>query len=357
MSKKIIFSLLLAALLGGYLLLFSKDKKFSGSALVARQGKVSLSEGYGYSNREKKIKNTPQTQYLIASITKVFTAAAILKLEEAGQIQESSPVAAYLPPSDPLWQGNSPAWIDEVTIHHLLTHSSGLEYRDPLSEPHSPEEFIRSLVSYPLKFKPGATYAYSGAGYDILGMIIERVTGQTYAQYLEGTFFKPLGMDSTFCLYTGFLSEAQETRPLLAQLLARGYDDNGKPAADINMAVMFAEASIISTTRDLYQWSQALFSGQVISSASLKKMVTPNLEIGRGKIWMGEGIYIDAEDPSHLIYYHNGRTDGFETVWIYEPKREISVILLSNQNGGPTFDWALELLEEEQKRLEKIPSR
>ncbi len=158
-------------------------------------------------------------------------------------------------------------------------------------------------------------------------------------------------MDSTFCFYTDFLSKTRRDHPLLAV----GY--NGKPAADINMRTMFAEASIISTTIDLYIWSQAFFSGKVISPASLKKMVTPNLEIGRGKIWMGEGIYIDAEDPSRLVYYHNGRTDGFESVWMYEPRRDISVILLSNENEGSTFDWALELLDKEQKRLEKIPSR
>lgn len=349
-KKTLCFLLILS--LGGCLLLPSKENnKFTGAALVARQGEISVSRGYGYADREKKIKNNPQTQFLISSITKVFTAAAILKLEEERKIQESLPIATYLPSSDPLWAGKPPEWINEVTVHHLLTHSSGLEYRDPVSEPETPEEFIRFLVSYPLNFKPGTKYLYSGAGYDILGIIIERVSGQSYAQYLEQTFFKPLGMDSTFCFYTDFLSKTRETHPLMAV----GYNDKGKPAADINMRTMFAEASIISTTIDLYTWSRAFFSGKVISPASLKKMVTPNLEIGRGKIWMGEGIYIDAKDPSHLVYYHNGRTEGFESVWMYEPNRDITVILLSNENEGVTFDWALELLE--QKRLEKITSR
>jgi CubicO group peptidase (beta-lactamase class C family) len=353
MNKKIIFFLLLAAVLSGYLLLFSEDNKFNGSALAAAQGEIVLSAGYGYADREKDIKNTPQTQFLISSITKVFTAAAILKLEEEGKLQDSSPVAAYLPPSDRLWAGMPPAWIDEVTIHHLLTHSSGLQYRDPLSDSLTIEEFIRFLASFPLNFKPGTKYLYSGAGYDLLGIIIERVSGQSYGHYLEQAFFKPLGMDSTFCANTGSLSETRKDD----RLLAVGYNGTGKPAADINMTMMFAEASIISTTIDLYAWSQAFFKGKVISPASLKKMITPNLEIGRGKIWMGEGIYIDAEDPSHLVYYHNGRTDGFESVWMYEPIRDIHVILLSNENEGATFDWALELLDKEQKRLEKSPSR
>jgi CubicO group peptidase (beta-lactamase class C family) len=329
-------------------LLPTERAKFNGSALVAKQGKVQLSAGYGYANREKKIENTPKTQFLIASITKVFTAVAILKLQEEGKIQESLPVAVYLPPSDPVWKGNPPPWLQEVTIHHLLTHSSGLPNHEKLpgysafdQKPHTSEEFIRFFAPHPLQFKAGTRYQYSGAGYDLLGFIIERVTGLSYGEYLMQTFFKPLGMDSTFAFHTDFLSKIQKDHPLLAV----GYGPLGT-APDINMTTMFAEASIISTTADLYIWTQALFEGKVISPSSLSKMVTPYLEV-REKIWMGEGIFIDLEDPSHPIYYHNGRTDGFESVWMYKPQNQISVILLSNESQGPTFDWALELLEQE----------
>lgn len=345
-KKFILF--LLAFLLAGYFLLPTEEAKFSGSALVAKQGQVQLSAGYGYSNREKKIENTAKTQFLIASITKVFTAVAILKLQEEGKIQESLPVAAYLSPSDPVWEGNPPPWLQEVTIHHLLTHSSGLPNHENLpgysafdQKPHTTEEFIRFFAPHPLEFKPGTRYQYSGAGYDLLGFIIERVTGQSYGEYLEQAIFKPLGMYSTFAFHTNFLSKIQIDHPLLAV----GYDTEG-PAMDINMTTMFAEASIISTTEDLYTWIQALFGGRVISPASLSKMITPYLEV-REKIWMGEGIFIDLEDPSHPIYYHNGRMDGFESVCMYMPQNEISVILLSNESKGPTFDWALELLEQE----------
>ncbi|MBS0649266.1 MAG: beta-lactamase family protein [Verrucomicrobia bacterium] len=347
--KKFVLFLSIFLLIG--FLLPTEGVKFSGAALVAKQGKVHLFAGYGYANREKKLENTPQTQFLIASITKVFTAVAILKLQEEGKIQESLPVAAYLPPSDPVWKGNPPSWLEEMTIHHLLTHSSGLPDHEKLpgygafdQQPHSSEEFLRFFAPYPLQFKPGTRYQYSGAGYDLLGFIIERVSGQSYSEYLERAFFKPLGMDATFAPHTSFLSKIRDDHPELAA----GYDPQG-PSRDINMSTMFAEASIVSTTADLYRWTQALFGGKVISPASLSNMLTPYFEV-RGKIWMGEGIFIDLQDPMHPIYYHNGRTDGFESAWMYRPQKEITIILLSNESQGPTFDWALDLLEQEQRK-------
>ena len=327
-----------------------REESFCGSVEVAREGKSVVSQGFGYADREKKIVNTSETQYLIGSITKVFTAAAILKLVEQGKIQESLPIITYLKSDDPMWSGRVPAWAHEVTIHHLLTHSSGLVdyvtlpgFEEFYQQSHTTKELIQFFAYYPLKFQPGTQFEYSGSGYNLLGAIIERIADQSYGEYLKVEFFEPLGMVSTFAPQTAFLSKIQQEHPLLA----KGYRfDKGEllPAGEVNMTTAFSEASIISTVKDLLIWTEGLFGGKILSKASLEKMLTPYFETETKDVWVGYGIFIDQENPSIPIYSHTGRINGYDSDWKYEPKNGISVILLSNEMGGSTFQLADKLL-------------
>lgn len=166
---------------------------FSGTVLVSHQGEVLLSKGYGFADRGRKISNTPQTQFQIASMTKQFTAVAILILQEDGKVNVSDSICSFISDCPPTWQ--------EITIHHLLTHTSGIPnydyreidvYKNPDTPTWSPGEFITVLMEWPLDFQPGEKWFYSNSGYIILGYIIEKVSGQPYE-----TFFTTIHLQST----------------------------------------------------------------------------------------------------------------------------------------------------------------
>ncbi|MGE5196698.1 MAG: serine hydrolase domain-containing protein [Anaerolineae bacterium] len=329
-----------------------ENSNLNCTALVAVKGKVILSRGFGYASREKKIKNTPHTQFLIGSITKLFTAATILKLVEQGKIQETKPVAAYLPSDDPIWSNQIPEWANQITIHDLLTHSSGLE--DYISLPgfdhfyeklHTTEDLIQFFASYSLKFRPGSKFEYGGAGYNLLGAIIERVSKVSYGQYMAQEFFKPLKMNSTFAPHADFLSQVEKKHPSIASGYVLNPNHLVAPAGDVNLTTAFAEASMISTVLDLYTWTNALFDHKVISEASLNKMVYPYLETNKENVWVGYGIFIDKTDPHDPIYSHSGRINGYESQWYYQPKRNITVLVLSNEMNGKTYQTASSLLQ------------
>jgi CubicO group peptidase (beta-lactamase class C family) len=329
-----------------------KQNKLNGTVLIATGKDVLLSEGRGYSNRETKIENIPRTQFLVGSVTKLLTATAILKLIDQGKIEETAFISAYLPSEDRVWGGKAPSWIDQITIQNLLTHSSGLE--SYLKQPgfdifyehaHNSEELVRFFASTPLKFKPGTQFEYSGSGYNLLGLIIERISGIGYGQYLQQEIFTPLAMNSSFATHDLMLSQVELDHPEVAIGYVLGPDGVVEPAGEVNLTTAFAEGSLISTASDLHTWAQALFSLKIISEESLKKMTYPYLETKREGIWMGYGLFIDKTDPDHLLYYHSGLINGYESFWSFEPQRQTHVIVLSNEMGGAAYDTAEALLK------------
>ena len=163
---------------------YAANKRFMGAVLVARDGKVILDKGYGSANLEWDVANTPTTKFRLGSITKQFTAACILLLEERGKLKVEDPVKKYLP--DP------PAAWDKVTIFHLLTHTSGIpsftgfpDYGTTEAITTTPAELVKRFWGKPLEFEPGAKWNYSNSGYALLGFLIEKVSGQTYQQFVE----------------------------------------------------------------------------------------------------------------------------------------------------------------------------
>ena len=222
------------------------DGKFSGAVLVARQGDVLLSQGYGLADREQNLPNMAQTRFRLGSITKQFTAMAILILKARGKLDVKDPICNYITDCPSTWEG--------ITIDHLLTHTSGIpdlislpDYRSTLATPSPPKQTIARFKDLPLDFQPGEKWSYSNSGYIVLGYIIERTSGQSYEDFLQQSIFTPLNLSNT-----GYDHNSSS--------LAVGYPDRHStlPAEFIDMSIPYAAGALYSTVEDLYRWEQAL---------------------------------------------------------------------------------------------------
>jgi CubicO group peptidase (beta-lactamase class C family) len=320
----------LARKIDEYLTAAAEVQKFSGSALVAKDGVSILNKGYGMANYELSVPNTPETKFQIGSITKQFTAAAIMKLVDKGLLSVDDPISNYLP-DYPKETG------DSVTIHHLLTHTAGIpDYTGDMSLMEkraceiSTEEVLGSFKDKPLDFRPGESFKYSNSGYYLLGLIIEEVSGQSYDAFLEKSFFGPLGMTNT-----GY----DFNRPIVPNRAA-GYDldSNGEliNAPYLDMSAPFAAGAIHSTTEDMLIWDQALLTDIVLSQESRDKMFTPYMaDCGYG--WGIKNVM------GHKVISHDGGTDGFATSFSRWVDDGFCVAIFSNNVSAPVPSIAYDL--------------
>jgi len=301
-----------------YLRALSRQGGFSGTALVAREGKVLLSKGYGPAHREWDIPNTPRTKFRIGSITKQFTAAAILLLQERGKLSARDPIGNYLVDCPEAWK--------EVTIHHLLSHTSGIPDRAlPLDLPPAPfpptaDGLAARYANTPLLFPPGEQWAYSNAGYVLLGYLIEKVSGQSYARFLRENIFTPLKMEDT-----GYDDGRQPVPRRAAGYACNGITVVNAPYTDVNAA--HAAGALYSTAEDLYRWEQSLFGGKLLSPASLRAM---SAVVAGG---YGYGLFIGQRFDRRVIS-HEGRTSGFAGYLGYYPDDRVMIVLLLNYDIG-----------------------
>jgi CubicO group peptidase (beta-lactamase class C family) len=290
---------------------------FSGYVAVVEDGKIVFGKAYGKANREKGVAATTSTRFRIASLTKQFTAAAILKLVEQGKLRLDDPVRKHLPETPALWE--------KVTIHHLLTHTSGVstytmdaELMKDRDKRHTPAEVIARLRDRPLDFEPGARFQYSNSGYLLLGMVIQRVSGTPYEAYLQEHVLGPAGMTHTSTVDAPDAPDA-----------AVGYtvdeDDAMKPAQSIDMSLPFAAGALRSTVDDLVAWDRALSGSAVLREESKERMFTVEKEsyaygVNRSQI---EG---------HDVLSHSGNIDGFTAYFARALDRPLAVIALSNND-------------------------
>ena len=298
---------------------FAADGRFMGAVLVARGDEVIFSQAYGSANLEWKVPNDTSTKFRIGSVTKQFTAALILLLEQDGKLSIQDLLSRHVE--------NTPASWKDITLFHLLTHTSGIrnftalpDYRLKQLQPGSPAEVLERLRDEPLDFVPGKEFRYSNSGYLMLGLVIERVSGRTYAEMLQDRIFTPHAMAGS-----GYDSNSA----ILAKR-ASGYapSANGpQNAGYINMTVPHAAGAIYSTTADLHRWTRALFGGRVVSDDSLRKMTTPNL----GNYAFGLTV---REVDGRRVISHGGGINGFNAVLTYYPQAEITVVVLANINGN-----------------------
>jgi CubicO group peptidase (beta-lactamase class C family) len=299
---------------------YVSKNQFSGTVLVARDGKPVFRKAYGLANREWNIPNTVDTKFRLGSITKQFTATLILHLAEQGKLKLDDPVSKYYTDAPAAWA--------KITVHHLLTHTSGIPSYTALPDffpkhsqsPLTPGEIVKLTQSMPLEFEPGTQFRYDNTGYILLGYIVEKVTGKPYAAYLKEIIFDPLGMkNSGYDVW----SEVLPNR-------ASGYsfkDGVFTNAAYLDMTLPYAAGSLYSTVDDLLIWDQSLYTNKILTEASRKKMFTPFLQhYAYG--WIVEPL------GSHYQAGHGGGINGFSTDIKRFPEDKATVIALCNLDSG-----------------------
>ncbi|CAN5239370.1 hypothetical protein BH23BAC1_BH23BAC1_47420 [soil metagenome] len=303
-----------------------KEKERPGLAiLVAKGNRVVYKKGFGFADISAKKQITPETIFRIGSVTKQITAAAILKLQEQNLLHVNDKLSKFIP--------DFPRG-EEVTIHQLLTHISGIhsytskpDFINKVTAAITPEDLISSIKKDTYDFNPGEKFMYNNSGYFILGYIIEKVSGKSYADYLKDTFFEPLQMSHSGVHYTGIKLENE----------AKGFSlENSKYNEAINWDMSWAGAAgaLYSTLDDLHKWNKALYSGQVLNEQSLKAAITPVVLNDGSKPGSGDygyGLAIGKFRGKEVIH-HSGGLHGFITQLAYYPQDSLTVAMFSNSN-------------------------
>jgi CubicO group peptidase (beta-lactamase class C family) len=316
--------------------------KFNGSVLVADQGRVVYKKGFGMANMEWDIPNQPNTKHRLGSVTKQFTAMLILQLVAEGKIDLQAPITTYLPEYN---KANG----DKITTHHLLTHSSGIPnytafpnfFAEDSRNPYTPDEFVKKFENKELEFTPGEKFNYSNSGYFLLGVLIEKLSGKTYAEMLQEKIFRPLGMhDSGYDNHNDILKNR-----------ATGYEKNGTSfvnSAYLDMSIPYAAGSLYSTVEDLYLWDQALYTTTLLPQKYMDLYFKPyipafgNLQYAYG--WMVGNESIGNTTDSIAIITHGGGINGFNTIISRSPSNKSLVVLLNNTGGAPLSEMTRSII-------------
>jgi CubicO group peptidase (beta-lactamase class C family) len=299
-----------------YIQPFIRAGGFSGAVLMARGGRILLAKGYGAANIELNVSNTPQTKFQIASLSKSFTAAAIMMLEERGQLRVMDPLSAFI--------SDYPKG-DRITIHHLLTHTSGIpnvndfpDYDARSKFPHGLEEIISWFKDKPLDFAPGERYGYSNSNYNLLAAIIEKASGESYGRFLKKNIFDPLDMKDT--------GHNDGPRTLLNNR-AYGYAPAGNGGIEnapfLDWAIKTGNGSLYSTVEDLFKWDRALYTEKILQRDTIRKMFTEHIA-GTGYGWFL------AKHLNRRVTYYNGKSPGFTSYIDRFIDDDACIIILSN---------------------------
>ena len=317
----------------------SEHGSFFGAVLVAHNGEVVLSKGYGLADREQEIPITSQSRFRIASLTKQFTAMAILILQAQGQLEVTDLICEFLTDCPPAWA--------EITIHHLLTHTAGIP--DFLENPdyvnmqatHSPsEQSFAHFKELPLDFQPGEDWFYSNFGYILLGFIIEHVSGQSYEAFLQQTIFTPLEMHDT-----GYEHHPDDVVTGYLNLYTK------KPVDFVDMSIVYSAGALYSTVEDLYLWDQALYAEELLPLDQLDLMITPHAKIpdgtilGKNDLAYGYGWAI-GEDFGRKSVWHTGGTAGFSSIITRFPEDQVTIIVLCNLEETDVIYWSRTIAEQ-----------
>ena len=316
-----------------------KYRQFNGSALVVEKGNVIYRGALGMANIEWGISNTPETKFRLGSITKQFTSMLILQLVDQGKIKLDGKLTDYLP-------DYRKDVGDKVTIHNLLTHTSGIPsytdqpgfFENVSRNPYKVADFVKKYASGDLLFEPGSKFAYNNSGYFLLGAIIERVTGKPYEQVLRENILDPVGMKNT-----GY--DHYET---IIQQRAAGYSktpDGYTNANYLDMSIPYAAGSMYSTVDDLYLWDQALYTDKLLSAQSKELMYKPfreNYAYG----WVVANASFKQNDKPVPMIAHGGGINGFATFIARFPDEKNLIVILDNtgQNAQRLSDVIAKIL-------------
>ena len=294
---------------------------FSGAVIVARDGVVLFRRAYGLANREWSVANTPDTRFRIASLTKQFTAAAILRLQEDGRLALDDPAARHMPDLPPSWA--------PITLRMLLDHTSGLPNVTALPDyptviartARTPMEVVGRLFSEALLFPAGSAQEYSNTGYVLLGAIIERITGEPFAEALRRLVLAPAGLAET--------GDADPERVIPRR--AEGYHraaGTWRNAPPVAAAAALGAGGLVSTLDDLVAWDRALLSGRVLAPESVAAMFRDR---GHG---YGLGWYLGTAYGRRL-WSHGGFLNGFSAIKDTYPDLGLTIVVLGNTETAP----------------------
>lgn len=295
---------------------------YSGAMLVVKDGAIILRKGYGFANREERVPNTAETLFDIGSLSKQFTAAAIMKLEQDGKLKVTDLLSKHMKgvPQDKA----------QVTIHQLLSHTAGIVRDVPLSpkgdaaiyyEEIDREEALKRVLPKPLQFEPGAQFQYSNAGYVLLASVVETASGRPFQDYLRQNLFEPAGMRNT-----GFAG--RRLPPVKQTFVARGHDELGEVGNPLKWSgeswLDMGGGGVVSTVGNLYKWHLALSSDRILARETLAKMFTPVKEK------YGYGWNIKETPRKTTVIEHGGDFAGFGSQFWWFKDERVLVISLCN---------------------------
>lgn len=293
------------------------ELKLNGTILVAQGDEILFQKAYGFANKEENVKNTIDTVFPIGSLTKSFTAISILQLEEAGKLTLQQPLSEF---AEGFPNG------DEITIHHLLTHSSGipelLKVVDNNKE-FTPSEIIEQIKGEKLEFKPGEDYAYSNSNYLLLGSIIENISGKSYQEYVKENIYEKANMNSS-----GFLNSAAD--------YAVGHENMEKPTRYIHDSLTFAAGDITSTASDMEKYNQAINNHVLLGEEATEKMQTGYMKsalLGVARYGYGWHVIDNKISFDRKMVQHGGGLAGHKSDFTRFVDDELTIIILTNNQG------------------------
>ncbi len=302
-----------------YVQKLAPNQHFRGNILAVQDGRVVLEKSYGLAVEGWKIPNSSKTRFELASVSKQFTAAAILQLEDSQKISVDDPIAKYYKDAPRAWQ--------DITIHQLLTHTSGLpnneikDFSKGIATPYTLDELILTFRNRPLAFAPGTKWAYTNTEYYLLAWLIEHISGETYGDYLAHHIFEPLKMT-----HSGFAS----TLAIIPDM-AEGYTvDHGQLRLKdyFDRSLEIGAGGIYTTTGDMMLWNKALDAPGFLSAHSLELMFTVHPPGAYGYGWF-------IEDKPRRRIYHEGGDPGFAAFESRFPDQHLLILILSNEDDAP----------------------
>lgn len=312
--------------------------QFQGVLFVSRANKTVIEAGYGWADHRTGRPNTPETTFQIASVSKQLTAAAILLLQEQGALSVHDPLERWLPGCSAAWQS--------ITVHHLLTHTSGIgHWRDfphlSLYHPMARADLLAIFQQVPLKFAPGTAWAYSSPGYVLLAHLVEQITGEPYAQFVQRRILDPLSMTQSS---VGTHSSHPERQ-------AVGYAGKTElPSFELD-TVSIGAGDVWATAGDLGLWNQALLMpDRLLTAASLALMFTshasvPDAYSEKRDVSYGYGWFL-AQIGGHHVCFHPGDNSGFGALNLLVPAQALTIILLTNDEDLQLWNLGQTLLEQ-----------